>query len=59
MNSLEYLIEFAEIKNIEYKNTLAILSIIDLLIEKNIITKKELVNKSEQIKKNSQIKTAQ
>jgi len=51
MNSLEYFIEFAEIKNIEYKNTLAILSIIDLLIEKNIITKKELVNKSEQIKK--------
>jgi len=36
MNEIKYLLEIADIKDTEYKNTLALTSLIELLIEKGI-----------------------
>ncbi|MDI3519887.1 MAG: hypothetical protein PWQ34_2034, partial [Caldanaerobacter sp.] len=36
MREIEYLITLAEIKDTEYKNLLALISLIDLLVEKGI-----------------------
>ncbi|HHW57531.1 MAG TPA: hypothetical protein GXX15_07710 [Clostridia bacterium] len=55
MKEIEYLLDLAEIKDTEYKNLLALLSLIDLLVEKGIITRHELAQKSKEI---SKIKTA-
>ncbi|KKC28474.1 hypothetical protein CDSM653_02531 [Caldanaerobacter subterraneus subsp. pacificus DSM 12653] len=55
MREIEYLITLAEIKDTEYKNLLALISLIDLLVEKGIITRSELAQKSKEIAK---IKTA-
>lgn len=55
MNNIEYLLDLAEIKDTEYKNTLALISLIDLLVEKGIITRKEIAKKSKEI---SKLKTA-
>ncbi|UZQ83042.1 hypothetical protein [Thermoanaerobacter sp. RKWS2] len=42
MREIEYLLDLAEIKDTEYKNLLALLSLIDLLVEKGIITQANL-----------------
>ncbi|ADD01355.1 conserved hypothetical protein [Thermoanaerobacter italicus Ab9] len=55
MREIEYLLDLAEIKDTEYKNLLTLLSLIDLLVEKGIITQHELAQKSKEIAK---IKTA-
>ncbi|MDI3476806.1 MAG: hypothetical protein PWQ59_331 [Thermoanaerobacterium sp.] len=55
MNEIKYLLEIADLKDTEYKNTLAITSLIELLIEKGIISRSEIAKKSYEIK----IKTAQ
>ncbi|GEM_PF-4015033 len=39
----------ADIKDTEYKNTLAILTLIELLIEKDLISPEEFRNKANQI----------
>ncbi|SNX53806.1 hypothetical protein [Thermoanaerobacterium sp. RBIITD] len=55
MNEIKYILELANIKDTEYKNTLAITSLIELLIEKGVISQSEIAKKSYEIK----IKTAQ
>lgn len=54
MKDIKYILELYDIKDTEYKNTLAITSLIELLIDKGIITQSELAKKSYEIK----IKTA-
>jgi hypothetical protein len=39
--------EIADLKEIDYKNTLAIVSIIELLIEKKIISRNDLAKKAQ------------
>lgn len=46
MNNVDILGEIADLKEIDYKNTLAIVSIIELLIEKKIITKNDITKKA-------------
>jgi hypothetical protein len=42
MSDIDILYQISKIKNIEYKNTLFITSLIDLLINKGLITMEEL-----------------
>ncbi len=46
---IEFLSQVADLKEIDYKNTLAIVSLIELLIDKGIITKDDLFKKSHQL----------
>lgn len=39
----------ADLKDVDYKNTLAITTLIDLLIEKGIITRDELAARAQQL----------
>ncbi|MDI6618484.1 MAG: hypothetical protein QME45_07375 [Clostridiales bacterium] len=47
MNNIDIISELADLKEIDYKNTLAIVSIIELLIEKKIITRTDISKKSQ------------
>jgi hypothetical protein len=55
VKDIEYLLTLAEIKDTEYKNLIALISLIELLIEKGIITRSEFARKAHEI---SKIKTA-
>jgi len=48
-NVVNILAQIADLKNSDYKNTLAICTIIELLIEKGILSRQELLDKSLQI----------
>jgi len=47
MNELDILGQIADLKDIDYKNTLAIVSIIELLIEKNILSRDDIAKKAQ------------
>lgn len=47
MNELDIMTQLADLKEIDYKNTLAIVSIIELLIEKNIINRTDITKKAQ------------
>ena len=47
MNKADIIGEIADLKDIDYKNTLAIVSLIELLIEKKILTKKDISQKAQ------------
>lgn len=47
MSKIDIYEELIELKEIEYKNTLAIVSIIELLIEKKIITRNDISKKAQ------------
>lgn len=47
MNKLDMISQIADLKEIDYKNTLAITSIIELLIEKGIIDSCEVAAKAQ------------
>ncbi len=49
MNKLEIISQLGDIKEVEYKNTLALTSIIELLLEKNIISKEDISRKAEEL----------
>ncbi|GAB6085982.1 hypothetical protein [Alkaliphilus crotonatoxidans] len=46
MNELEIVAQIGDLKELDYQNTLAIASIIELLIEKKVITQEELAKKA-------------
>ncbi|KAB3528948.1 hypothetical protein [Alkaliphilus serpentinus] len=46
MNKLDIVSQIADMKDNDYRNTLAIATLIELLIEKNIITRQEFSRKS-------------
>ncbi|HAZ38046.1 MAG TPA: hypothetical protein DDX02_06400 [Clostridiaceae bacterium] len=45
MSEIDILYQISNLKEIDYKNTLAITGIIEILIEKNIITRSEFIKK--------------
>ena len=45
MGEVDILYQISNLKEIDYKNTLATTGIIEILIEKNIITKSEFIKK--------------
>lgn len=47
MTRLEMISQIADLKEIDYKNTLAITSIIELLIEKGILERQEIAMKAQ------------
>lgn len=49
MSEVDILYQIANLKEIDYKNTLVLSSIVELLIEKKIITRKELLDKTAQL----------
>lgn len=46
MNKIDLVSQIGDLKEIDYRNTLAIATLIELLIEKNIITRQEFARKS-------------
>ena len=57
MNKLEIMAQIGDIKEIEYRNTLAITSIIELLLEKNIISREDISKKAEELDRMAFMKT--
>ena len=51
MNKLDVLAQIGDIKEIEYRNTLALTSVIELLLEKNIISREDISKKAEELDK--------
>jgi len=51
MELLDVSSQIGDMKEVEYRNTLAITSIIELLLEKNIITREDIVNKAKELDK--------
>jgi len=51
MEELNLIDQIGTMKEINYKNTLAIASIIEILLEKNIITHDEIKNKAQELDK--------
>ncbi|HHU48260.1 MAG: hypothetical protein ACOYEH_05785 [Caldicoprobacterales bacterium] len=49
MNKLDILAQIGDMKEIEYRNTLALTSIIELLLEKNIISREDISKKAEEL----------
>lgn len=49
MEILDIASQLGNMKEVEYRNTLAITSIIELLLEKNILTKEDLSKKAEEL----------
>ncbi len=46
MNQIDMVGQIGDLKEIDYRNTLAIATLIEILIEKNIITRQEFARKS-------------
>jgi len=46
MNQIDIIGQIGDLKDIDYRNTLAIATLIELLIEKRIITRQEFARKS-------------
>ena len=46
MSEVDILYQISNLKEIDYKNTLVLTSLVELLIEKGLITRKELICKT-------------
>ena len=51
MNKLDIIAQIGDLKEVEYRNVLAVTSIIEILLEKNIITKEDISKKAEELDK--------
>lgn len=49
MSEVDILYQISNLKEIDYKNTLVLTSLVELLIEKGIITRNELVFKAKEL----------
>lgn len=49
MSEVDILYQIANLKEIDYKNTLMLTSLLELLIDKNIITRKEILEKTKEM----------
>ncbi|SHI97649.1 hypothetical protein [Propionispora hippei] len=49
MKKLEMIGQLADLKEIDYKNTLSISVLLELLIEKNLITRQDFVRKAREL----------
>jgi len=57
MNDINLVGQIADLKENNYKNTLVISALIEVLIEKGVFTRKELIKKIEQLDLDLQINT--
>jgi hypothetical protein len=51
VNKLDVIAQIGDMKEVEYRNTLAITSIIEILLEKNIISREDFAKKAEELDK--------
>lgn len=58
MNKLDIVAQIGDIKEVEYRNTLAITSIIEVLLEKNIISRDDIAKKAEELDKLALLETS-
>ena len=49
VNKLDVIAQIGDKKEVEYRNTLAITSIIEVLLEKNIISREDFAKKAEEL----------
>jgi hypothetical protein len=49
MSEVDILYQISNLKEIDYNNTLVLTSLVELLIEKGIITRRELINKTKEM----------
>jgi hypothetical protein len=49
MSEVDVLYQIANLKETDYKNTLILSSIVELLIEKKVFTRRELIDKANQL----------
>ncbi|QUH25382.1 hypothetical protein [Serpentinicella alkaliphila] len=49
MKEIDILGQLSDLKNIDYRNTLAIATLIELLVEKGIITRQEFAKKAQHL----------
>jgi hypothetical protein len=57
LNKLDVIAQIGDMKEVEYRNTLAITSIIEVLLEKNIISKDDIARKAEELDKLALLET--
>ncbi len=58
MDILDFASQIGDMKHVEYRNTLAITSIIEILLEKNIITKEDIAKKAGELDQMALLETA-
>ena len=51
VNKLDIVAQIGDMKEVEYRNMLAVTSMIEVLLEKKIITKEEIAEKAEELDK--------
>lgn len=49
MNELDIFAELGDLKEIDYRNTLAIASLIEVLVDKGLITRHDIAKKSKEL----------
>ncbi len=49
MSEVDILYQISNLKEIDYKNTLVLTSLVELLIDKGVITRKELIHKTKEL----------
>lgn len=49
MKDIDIIAQLGDLKNIDYKNTLAIATLIELLVENGLITRQEFARKAQQL----------
>lgn len=49
MSDIDILYQISKLKEIDYKNTLVLTSLVELLIEKGIISRKDLLSKTSEM----------
>ncbi|MCC5908976.1 MAG: hypothetical protein JJT76_00875 [Clostridiaceae bacterium] len=53
VKDIDIVAQLADLKNIDYRNTLAIATLVELLIDKKIITRQEFAKKAQHLDKMS------
>ena len=49
MKEIDIVSQLSDLKNIDYRNTLAIATLIEIMVEKGIITRQEFAKKAQQL----------
>ncbi|MBZ4664581.1 MAG: hypothetical protein JG776_2305 [Caloramator sp.] len=57
MSEIDILSQIADLKEVDYKNTLMVVGLIELLIEKGLINKSQLIKKIKTLDKIADIET--
>ncbi|WP_134702343.1 hypothetical protein [Ammoniphilus sp. YIM 78166] len=48
-NEVEVIAQIADLKEVDYKNTLVITALVELLVEKGVLSRQEILSKAQQL----------